>query len=136
LLSQRDGEVAVYRNRWAHTRHDFSWWFQINNPEAAREIARSFGSADFVSFGSDKVVRYDQVHALQDLQPLGDLQGWNADKIKANYARDADQLIDPAVKVPAREPLALDLALSLVLLALFAVIKRVMLGHGRPGELR
>jgi hypothetical protein len=128
-LSQRDGEAALYRKRWELTRRDFSWWFQINDPAAARQIATSFGWADFVSFGSEKVVRFDQVHALQDLQPLEELDGLTADRIKANYARNASLLIDPAIKVPARGPLVLDVALSLLFIALFAAIQRATAGQ-------
>ena len=102
LLSRRDGEAALYRKRWELTRRDGSWWFQINSPEAARRVAASFGWSDFVSFGSEKTVRYDQVHTWQDLQPIGELAGWSTDKIKANYARQAADLVDPAVHVPAR----------------------------------
>ncbi len=124
LLSQRDGEAALYRKRWDLTRRDGSWWFQINAPGAAREVAASFGEADFVSFGSEKPVRYDQVHAWQDLEPIGEILGSSVDEIKANYARQASHLIDPAVHVPARAPVALDLALSALFLALSALIRR------------
>jgi len=137
LLSQRDSEAAIYRKRWGLTRRDGrGWWLQINDPDAARQLARALGFADFVSFGSGKVVRYDQVYALQDLQPVGELLGWTEDKVRANYARDANRLIDPTVRVPARRPLVLDMALSLALLALFVVMKRVIPSHGPPGELR
>jgi hypothetical protein len=135
-LSQRDGEAAIYRKRWNLTRRDFSWWFQISDPGAARHVASSLGFADFVAFGSDKIVRYDQVHALQDLQPLGELLGLTPENVKANYARDAGRLIDPAVRVPARGPFALDLALSLFFLALFAAIKRVTAHRGSSEVLR
>jgi hypothetical protein len=133
LLSQRDGEAALYRQRWQLTRRDGSWWFQINEPGAARHVAASFGEADFVSFGSDKTVRYDQVHSWQDLQPIGELLGWKMDEIKANFARHAAQLVDPAVHVPARGPVALDLALSTVFLALCAAIRRAARSPG-PAE--
>jgi len=136
LLSQRDGEVAIYRKRWALTRRDWSWWLQVNDPGAARRVARAFGFEDFVFFGSGKVVRYDQVYALQDAKPVGELRGWPAEKIKAYYDRNANRLIDPTVRVPARRPLVLDMALSLVLLALFVVMKRVTPSHGPPGELQ
>ncbi len=105
-------------------------------PTPQDRLARALGFADFVSFGSGKVVRYDQVYALQDLQPVGELLGWTEDKVRANYARDANRLIDPTVRVPARRPLVLDMALSLALLALFVVMKRVIPSHGPPGELR
>lgn len=130
LLSQRDGEAALYRKRWELTRRDGSWWFQINSPEAARRVATSFGWADFVSFGSDKAVRFDHVHAWQDLQPIGELAGWNMDKIKAVYARRAASLVDPAVHMPPGRPVALDMGLSAVLLALCVTIRRVTPGHG------
>ncbi len=127
-LSQRDGEREVYRIRWAHTRRDGSWWFQINDPAAAREIAQSFGLVDFSAFGADAVVRFDQVHTLQDLQPLGEIAGWNAEKIKAIYERESGELIYPSVKVPAQRPFALDIACCLLFLVLFGVVKRVTRG--------
>jgi len=128
LLSQRDGEAPLYRKRWELTRRDGSWWFQINSPDAARRVAASFGWADFVSFGSDKAVRYDQVHTWQDLQPIGEIAGWNTDKIKAVYARRAASLIDPAVHVPPSRPVALDLAFSALVLALCAAIRKAVPG--------
>ena len=130
LLSQRDGEAELYRKRWELTRRDGSWWFQINSPEAARRVATSFGWADFVSFGSDKAVRFDREYAWQDLQPIGELAGWNMDKIKAVYARRAASLVDPAVHMPPSRPVALDMGLSAVLLALCVAIRRVTPGHG------
>ncbi|MGO9778120.1 MAG: hypothetical protein ACLQGT_15400 [Terracidiphilus sp.] len=126
LLSRRDGEAALYRKRWELTRRDGSWWFQINRPDAARKAAAAFGRPDFVSFGSEKAVRYDQVHTLQDLQSIGELLGWSTDKIKANYALHAADLVDPAVRVPARGPVALDIALSALWLALGIAIRRVV----------
>jgi hypothetical protein len=126
LLSRRDGEAALYRKRWELTRRDGSWWFQINRPDAARGVAAAFGMADFVSFGSEKAVRYDQVHAVQDLQPIGELLGWSADRIRANYALHAADLVDPAVRVPARGPVALDCVLSAIFLALGVAIRRVV----------
>ncbi|MGP8173845.1 MAG: hypothetical protein ACLP7O_04775 [Terracidiphilus sp.] len=128
LLSQRDGETVIYRKRWELTRRDGSWWFQINSPEAARRVAASFRWADFVSFGSEKTVRFDQVHTWQDLQPIGELAGWNTDKIKAIYARQAADLVDPAVHVPPSRPVALDVAFSAVLLALCAAIRKAVSG--------
>jgi hypothetical protein len=130
LLSQRDGETALYRKRWELTRRDGSWWFQINSPGAARQVAASFGEADFISFGSEKPVRYDHVHTWQDLQPIGELFGSSVDEIKANYARHAADLVDPAVRVPARGPVGLDLALSAVFLALCAAIRRASRSPG------
>lgn len=134
LLSRRDGEAALYKKRWELTRRDGSWWFQISSPDAARQVAASFGWADFVSFGSDKAVRFDQMHTWQDLQPIGELAGWNTDKIKAIYVRQAADLVDPAVYVPARRPVALDMGLSVVLLALCAAIRRVASGRGPLAE--
>ena len=99
-------------------------------------MARALGFEDFVFFGSGKVVRYDQVYALQDMEPVGELLGWPADKVKANYDRNGNRLIDPTVRVPARRPLVLDVALSLILLALFVVMKRVTPSNGSVGELR
>jgi hypothetical protein len=137
LLTERDGEAVIYRKRWGLTRRDFrGGWLRINDPDAARQMARALGFADFVSFGAGKIVRYNQVYALQDSQPLGELLGWTADKVRANYAKDADHLIDPTVRVPARRPLALDMALSLVLFALFVVIKRVTPTNVPPEEVR
>jgi hypothetical protein len=138
-LTQRDGEETIYRKRWALTRRDFrswSWWVQINDPDAARRVARAFGLADFVSFGSGKVVRYDQVYTWQDSQPLGEMLGLSEDKIRANFARDANRPVDPTVRVPAGRTLALDMTLSLAVLALFVAMKRVTPSHGPPGELR
>jgi len=99
-------------------------------------MAKALGLADFVSFGSGKIVRYDQVYTWQDSQPIGEMLGWTPDKTRANFARDAAYLIDPTVRVPAPRPLALDMALSLVLLALFVVVKRVTRMHVPPGEVR
>jgi hypothetical protein len=124
LLSQRDGEQALYRKRWELTRRDGSWWFQINEPDEARRMAESFGWADFVSFGSEKAVRYDQVHTWQDRLPIGELLGWNEEKVKANYARDAADLVDPAVHVPARGPVAQDMVFSALLLVLCVAIRK------------
>jgi len=126
LLSRLDGEAALYQKRWELTRRDGSWWFQINRPDAARGVAAAFGRSDFVSFGSEKAVRYDQVIALQDLQPIGELLGWSAERIKENYALHAADLVDPAVRVPARGPVALDWAFSAIVLALGAAIRRAV----------
>jgi hypothetical protein len=128
LLSQRDGETALYRKRWELTRRDGNWWFQFSAPEAARRVAASFGWADYVSFGSEKAVRFDHVYAWQDLQPLGELAGWNTDKIKAIYARQAADLVYPAVNVPPSRPVALDVAFSAVLLALCAAVRKAVSG--------
>jgi len=116
-LAQRDGEVALYRKRWVLTRRDGSWWFQISDPGVARKMATVLGFADFVSLGSGKAVRYDQVYALPDLLAAQLPVGRTADEVRADYARDANRLVDPTVKVPPRRPLVLDVALSLVLLA-------------------
>ena len=137
LLSQRDGETAIYRKRWALTqRDDRGSWLKINDPDAARQMARALGFADFVSFGSGKIVRYDQVYTWQDSQPLGEMLDWTPDKTRANFARDASRLVDPTVRVPARRPVVLDMALSLLLLALFVVMKKVTPRHAPPGEVR
>ena len=135
LLAQRDGEAAIYHKRWALTRRNgHSWWVKINDPDAARQMARALGLADFVAFGSGKVVRYDQVYTWQDLQPVYELLGLTADQTRADFARDANRLVDPTVRVPAGRPLVLDITLSLVLLALFVVMKRATPSHGQPGE--
>lgn len=126
LLAQRDGEAALYRKRWALTQRSYQgWWLQINDPDAARRMAKAFGFGDFVAFGSGKAVRYDQVYALQDVETGEEALGRAADKVRADYARNADQPIDPTVRVPAQKALVLDMVLSLVLLALFAVIRGV-----------
>jgi hypothetical protein len=68
------------------------------------------------------------VYAWQDLQPLGELAGWNTDKIKAIYARQAADLVYPAVNVPPSRPVALDVAFSAVLLALCAAVRKAVSG--------
>ena len=138
LLSQRDGEVALYRKRWALTRRNFrGWWLQISNPNAARQMAKGFGFADFVSFGSGQEVRYDQVYTLQDAQRVEELLGSSADKFRASYARLAGRLIDPTIKVPAQRPFVVDIVLSFILLAAVVMIKRfhpIMVHGGNPGR--
>jgi hypothetical protein len=137
LLSQRDGEAAIYRGRWALTRRDLrGWWLQINDPEAARRVARALGFANFVAFGSGRIVRYNQVYAWRDSWPLDSVQGLSADASKANYARDAVRLIDPTVRVPAQRPLALDVALSVGVLALYGVLKSMTPRRSQSGERR
>lgn len=122
-LAQRDGEATLYRKRWALTRRDFHRWVQINDPGAARKMAEAFGFADFASLGSGKAIRYDQVYALPDLLATQLPLGQTADEVRMNYARNASRLVDPTVKVPPQRPFALDMGLSLVLLAVFGMIR-------------
>jgi len=124
LLTQRDGEEAIYRKRWALTRRDLGgWWFQINNPSAARRMAEAFGLADFVSFGSGKTVPYDEVYTVEDAIPLEELVGSSVDQVRAGYAKRAGQLVDPTIRVPMRKSMVLDVFLSLAWLAAFVAIK-------------
>ncbi len=125
LLAQRDGETALYRKRWALTRRDYGgWWFQISDPGAARKMAKALGFTDFVSFGSGQAVRYDQVYAMPDLLAAQLPLGQTAGEVRMDYARNASRLVDPTVKVPPQRPLALDMGLSMVLLAVYGMIKR------------
>jgi len=126
LLAQRDGEVALYRKRWALTRRDIhGWWLQSSDPNAARRMAEAFGYEDFAAFGAGQVVRYDQVYALRDVQAGEEALGHTADEVKENYATDASRLIDPTIKVPPKRPIALDIGLSLGLLVLFPIATKL-----------
>jgi hypothetical protein len=130
-LAQRDGEAALYRERWALTRRDYgNWWFQTSDPGAARKMAQSLGLADFVSFGSRKAVRYDQVYDVSDVLAAQLPLGKTAEEIRANYAGDAARLIDPTIEVPPKRPLSLDMALSLLLLVVFLTSRKLLSKDG------
>lgn len=117
-LSQRDGEVSVFRKRWALTPRKFDWWLQRSEPAAARRVADAFGRADFVSFGSATPVRYGQIYKLQDMVSAEEALGLSADEARARYLRHADVMIDPGVRVPARTLGLLDALLASCLLIL------------------
>jgi hypothetical protein len=122
-LGKRDGEVALYRKRWALTRRDYAgWWYQINDPGYARRMASGFGLADFIAFGSGSVARYDQVYTLRDAQ-ADELLGVSADEIRAMYSKRASELIDPTIKVPKQKNVALDISVSLLVVVAFAAIR-------------
>lgn len=116
-LAKRDGEVAIYRTRWALTRRDLPrWWLQLNDPPAARRMAETLGLADFVSFGSSAPARYDQVYSLQDAQEEGAPLGKTAAEVKEDFEWYAHRPVDPGVKVPPSWFAFADGVASLILL--------------------
>lgn len=135
-LSQRDGDVSVFRKRWAMTLRKFDWWLQRSEPAAARRVADAFGRAEFAAFGSATPVRYGQIYTLQDAVSAEEALGLTAEEATARYKRKADEVIDPGVRVPVRTPGLLDIGLSISLLILcipLAFLRRRM-DHPVPIE--
>ncbi len=117
--------MPLYRARWDLTLRRYSWGFQVSDPAAARRVAEKFGFAN-LSLPAVQPVRYGQLYSLQEIETAGASWGRPAEEIRRMYARRANVLIDPRIRVPGPGAGRLDLVLSLVLagvLALWAAAK-------------
>jgi hypothetical protein len=125
-LCERLGERNLYRERWALTQRSMGgWWFQENDPNAARNMARHFEG--FSSLGMHSPIAYRDMYSWQEVQKAEFLMGVDLVQAKAAYdTRAANGSIDPAIRVPPRWPAVPDLILTAILavVCLLIVIAR------------
>jgi hypothetical protein len=100
-LGERDGEEALFRKRWDLTqREEQRFLLMTSNPGAARRLAGGFGETDFASFGKAEPVRFADAISLEAYLRLAEMLDIPPDQMKASYARRANLLIRPGVRVP------------------------------------
>jgi hypothetical protein len=124
-LGERDGEAALFRERWGLTQRELERFvLMINDPKAARRLAEAMGLHDFVAHGAAEPVRYDRVIATDDWMTMAAITDMTPEQAKAVYAARAGVLVRPAVIVPAAPPWKLDLLAALATVALAAWWRR------------
>jgi hypothetical protein len=122
-LGERDGEAALFRERWMLTQRNMSRLVTINDPGAAHRLADGLGQSDFIAAGKAEPVLYDQVIAQRDWVSMGEVMGITPDQSKALYTLKAQQLVNPAVTVPASTPWGVEgLATLAVMLLLVSIL--------------
>jgi hypothetical protein len=124
-LGERDGEAALFRERWGLTQRELErFLLMINDPRAARRLAEAMGLHDFVAHGAAEPVRYGRVVTTADWMTMAEITDMTPEQARAVYASRAGMLVRPAVIVPAAPPWKLDLLAALVTIALAAGWRR------------
>ncbi len=115
-LGKRDGEKALFRRRWESTRRDLQrFLLMISNPKSAWQVARSFGEADFVSFGKAAPVLFTQAVSREDSVRSAGALGIPPEQTRTQYDRRAHDVLQPGVILPESRGV-LDGVIALVVL--------------------
>jgi hypothetical protein len=123
-LGVRDGEAALFRRRWNLTqRREQRFLLMTSSPDAARQVARGFGDADFAAYGKAEPVRYAQAIALDDCLRSAEMLDTLSDQIRASYDQRADRVLQPGVNVPKPKSIW-DGVIALGVLAVGATVRR------------
>ena len=123
-LGERDGEDALFRNRWLVTRRDLQRAVIISDPEAARSMAAAIGETDFADLGKQNPVRFSQVLPMEALASMSEVMGISSQDVQVMYETRSARLVDPGIKIPHRVPSWIDPFATFLLLAVFIGIRK------------
>lgn len=121
-LGERDGESLLFRKRWSLTQREANRFLIISNPQAARNMARELGQADFTTWGNRESTPFANVFAPEDWMIMGDVIGMTPSEIQSYYERMANKPVNPTVIIPANNPTWVDIGLAALLLLGFVTV--------------